>query len=108
MPVPRARRSGRVALLALALGTTLCLVAWGYLVWAAIDFGRKGRGGDSSAWTYLGLASLGAIACLFLGLLLVVRVLKILRVASGDAPRPPTSRRPPRQALKRQFSASCC
>src|SRR5688500_5872456 len=44
-PVPHGARSGRGALLALALGTTLCLVAWGYLVWAAIDFGRKARGG---------------------------------------------------------------
>ena len=89
-PVPRVRRrSARGVLLILALGTTLCLVAWGYLVWAAIDFGRKGRGGDSSAWTYLGLACIGAIACLFIGLLLVVRVLKILRVASGDIPAPP-------------------
>ena len=90
VPVPRVRpTSGRGPLLAIALGTTLCLVAWGYLVWAAIDFGRKARGGDSSAWTYLGLASVGAIACLFIGLLLVVRVLKVLRVASGDVPAPP-------------------
>ena len=78
-------------LLALALGTTLCLVAWGYLVWAAIDFGRTARGGDSSAWTYLGLASLGAIACLFVGLLLVLRVVTILRAASAGSvsPSPP-------------------
>jgi hypothetical protein len=88
-PVARVRGPRRGVLLAVALGTTLCLVAWGYLVWAAIDFGRKGRGGDSSAWTYLGLACVGAIACLFIGLLLAVRVLKILRVASGDVPAPP-------------------
>ena len=65
-------------LLSLALGTTLCIVAWGYLVWAAIDFGRTARAGDSGGWVYLGVASLGAITCLFVGLLLVVRLLRAL------------------------------
>ena len=40
----------RAKLLALALGVTLAIVAWGYLVYAAIDFGSEARGGDSSAW----------------------------------------------------------
>ena len=31
----------------LALGITLSVVAWGYLVYAAIDFGSTARGGDS-------------------------------------------------------------
>jgi hypothetical protein len=78
-PVPRANPQSRGKLLALALGTTLCLVAWGYLVWAAIDFGRTARGGDSTSWIYLAIASVGAIACLFAGLLLVVRLLRTLR-----------------------------
>ena len=99
VPVPRARRSARGVLLVLALGTTLCLVAWGYLVWAAIGFGREARGGESSAWTYLGLASLGAIACP------VHR--PAARGSGAEDPasrlrrraRPATSRRSPRQAL---------
>ena len=46
------------------------LVAWGFLVWAAIDFGRTARGGDGQAWLFLAIASLGAVACLFLSLML--------------------------------------
>jgi len=81
---PPARRRGK--LLLLALGTTLCVVAWGYLVFAAIDFGRTARGGQSESWIFLAIASLGAIACLFTGLLLVVRLLKVLGiVADGSA-----------------------
>jgi hypothetical protein len=75
----------------LALGTTLCIIAWGYLVWAAIDFGRTARAGDSSAWIYLGVASLGAITCLFIGLLLVVRLLRTLN--PGSATQTPGGRR---------------
>ena len=44
----------------------LSVVAWGYLVWAAIDFGAEARGGNGDAWKFLALASLGAVACLFL------------------------------------------
>ncbi|CUR60444.1 conserved hypothetical protein [metagenome] len=77
-PAPRNHR----LLLVLALATTLCLVAWGYLVWAAIDFGRTARAGDSGAWIYLAVASLGAITCLFIGLLLVVRLLRALNPTS--------------------------
>ncbi|MGD9957963.1 hypothetical protein [Nocardioides sp.] len=80
-------------LLLLALGTTLCLVAWGYLVWAAIDFGRTARAGDSGAWVFLGVASLGAITCLFVGLLLVVRLLRVLNPGPAGAPPPPGGRR---------------
>ena len=43
------------------------VVAWGFLVWAAIDFGRTARGGHGQAWWFLALASVGAVACLFLG-----------------------------------------
>ena len=47
--------SGRscAKLLPLALGVTLCVVAWGYLVYAAIDFGASARGGDTRAWWFL-------------------------------------------------------
>ncbi len=72
------RKFGRGALL-ICVGITLCVIAWGYLVYAAIDFGTAARGGsDSSAWALMGLASLGAIACLFVGLLLVSRLLSAL------------------------------
>ncbi|MBO9523999.1 MAG: hypothetical protein J7518_20885 [Nocardioidaceae bacterium] len=76
----------RQRLLALALGITATLVAWGYLVWAAIDFGSKARDGEGMpAWLFLLLATLGATTCLFVTLVLVGKVLATLR---GQAPPP--------------------
>ena len=75
------------ALLALALGVTAAVVAWGYLVYAAIDFGAEARGGDSGAWLFLGLAAVGAVACLFIGFLLVARLLRRLGITQAPAPR---------------------
>ena len=79
----------------LGAAITLCVVAWGYLVYAAIDFGTAARGGSgSSAWLFMGLACLGAIACLFVGLLLVARLMRALGItspppaSSDEAPRP--------------------
>jgi hypothetical protein len=89
---PEVRPTGR--LLLLALGVTLCIVAWGYLVYAAIDFGASARGGDTRAWTFLGLASLGAVACLFIGLMLVARLMRLLGVSRGDPDEPPPPPRP--------------
>jgi hypothetical protein len=84
----------RTQLLMHALGVTLCVVAWGYLVYAAIDFGSSARGGDGRAWVFLGLASLGAVACLFIGLMLVARLLRMLGVNRGNADEPPPPPRP--------------
>ena len=75
---PKRKRTFQPALLLLALGVTVCMVAWGYLVKAAIDFGSEARGGRSEAWWFLGLASLGAVACLFVGLMLAARVTRRL------------------------------
>ncbi|MCW2736374.1 hypothetical protein [Nocardioides sp.] len=77
----RPPRSLNKAALVLGVGITLCVIAWGYLVYAAIDFGTAARGGTaSSAWAFMGLACLGAIACLFVGLLLVARLMRALGV----------------------------
>ena len=73
----------RPTVLLLALGITGGVVAWGYLVRAAIDFGVQARSGNSDAWLYLSLASLGAVACLFIGLMLVARVLRELGITSA-------------------------
>ena len=75
---------------ALVIGAaiTLCVVAWGYLVYAAIDFSTAAREGSSSAWTFMALACLGAIACLFVGLLLVARLMRALGITSPPAPSP--------------------
>ena len=80
-PPPR-RARGRILLLSLLV--TITLVAWGVLVFAAIDFGREARSGEPDAWTFLGLASLGAAACLFLTMILGSRLLAHVR----GTPRP--------------------
>jgi hypothetical protein len=72
-PLPRRR------LLFLALGITATLVAWGFLVWAAIDFGSQARGGEKPAWLFTGLATVGATACLMVTLILVAKVFATLR-----------------------------
>lgn len=84
-------RTFRPALLALAGGVTLAVIAWGYLVFAAIDFGSSARGGDNRAWWFLGLAALGAVACLFIGLMLVVRLLRGLGITSAPSAHTPDS-----------------
>jgi hypothetical protein len=85
------RRGFRPALLAYALAVTVCVLAWGYLVYAAIDFGSEARGGDQQAWTFLGLASVGAVACLFLGLILLARLLRALGITQPPPPRTPST-----------------
>jgi hypothetical protein len=64
------------------------MVAWGYLVYLAIDFGTSARDGDGRGWPLLALATLGAIACLFLALTLGTRLLERLR-ATRPPPGPP-------------------
>ena len=96
---PRRRTRPTKQVLLHAAGITALVVAWGYLVWAAIDFGASAREGDSIAWAFLALASLGAVACLFAGLMLGVRLLRLLGIlapdegyAGGDPDTPPPPR----------------
>ncbi len=81
----------RPTVLLLAVGVTAGVVAWGYLVKAAIDFGIQARAGSSDAWLFLGLAGFGAVACLFIGLMLIARILRVLGITSA-APKPGESR----------------
>ena len=76
----RRERTFQPVLLLFALGVTLAVVAWGYLVKAAIDFGAEARSGQQEAWWLLGLASLGAVACLFVGLMLFARISRRLGI----------------------------
>jgi hypothetical protein len=69
----------------LALGITLTLVAWGFLVWAAIDFGAQARDGETPAWLFLAFATIGATACLLVTLILGSKLMAVLR---GETPRP--------------------
>jgi hypothetical protein len=82
-------------LLLLALGITASIVAWGYLVYLAIDFGTAARDGDSHGWYFLALATIGAIACLFLALMLGTRLVTRFRASARppETPRPPGGRR---------------
>lgn len=87
-PLPRRR------LLALALGITATLVAWGFLVWAAIDFGAQARDGENPAWLFAGLATVGATACLLVTLILAAKLVGTLRgEASARTPLPGGGRR---------------
>ena len=85
---PKQRQASfRPALALLALGVTLSVVAWGYLVWAAIDFGAEARGGNEDAWKWVVVASLGAVACLFVGLMLVARLLRAMGITNPPPPK---------------------
>lgn len=85
----RQRARFRGDLLLLATGITFAIVAWGYLVFAAIDFGASARhDGKTGAWFFLGLASLGAMASLFLGFMLAVRFSRAVGLTSAPDPRP--------------------
>ena len=64
----------------------LALVAWVFLVRAAITFGREARGGDGQAWVFLGIAALGGVACLFLSLMLVTVVLRKVGILEERKP----------------------
>lgn len=84
----RPRVVHRKRLLKLGVGITLTVVAWGYLVTAAIHFGGEGRDGQSAAWVFLAFATIGATACMFAMLILASKLLATLR---GDAPPPRVS-----------------
>jgi TRAP-type C4-dicarboxylate transport system permease small subunit len=81
--------------LLLSLGITAAVVAWGYLVYLAIDFGTAARDGDARGWLYLAMATLGGIACLFIALTLWARFAAGVRAATASPapPRPPGGRR---------------
>ncbi|WP_139175754.1 hypothetical protein [Nocardioides lianchengensis] len=97
----RPTRTFRPRLFLLAVAVTLAVVAWGYLVYAAIDFGSTARSGDDRAWLFLALASAGAVACLFIGLMLIARLLRGLGITAPPPPRDtggsdlPAAPRPP-------------
>jgi len=88
----------RLTVLLLAVGVTAAVIAWGYLVKAAIDFGIEARSGTSDAWMFLAASSLGAVACLFVGLMLIARLMRELGITPGSSkpdkpPRPVGGRR---------------
>jgi hypothetical protein len=96
----------RPAVLGYAAAITGAVVAWGFLVFAAINFGVNALNGQTAGWAFLALASLGAVACLFVGLMLLARLGRALGLTAppalndpGDAARtsgPTRSHRSPR------------
>ncbi len=63
----------------------------------AIDFGQSARGGQNSAWAFLSVAAVGAMACLFAGLMLGIRLLRevgIITNPSSSTEQPPTQPTP--------------
>ncbi len=74
-----APRPPKTRILVLALILTATLVAWGVLVYVAIDFGQEARSGQSTAWVLLAIATVGAAACLFTTLLLGRRILTLVQ-----------------------------
>ena len=86
-PAPPRRK-----VLILTLLVTATLIAWGVLVYAAIDFGGEARSGESTAWVFLVLATLGAAACLFVTLLLGTRMVTLVKGQQAPA-RPQGGRR---------------
>jgi hypothetical protein len=94
---PKKKASLQPSLLGLAIGVTLAVIAWGYLVYAAIDFGSTARGGESQAWWFLGIASFGAVACLFIGLMLISRLLRKLGITSAPSSAPVSALTPAAQ-----------
>jgi hypothetical protein len=69
-------------------GSVVAALAWAGLVWSGIRFGQSARGGDGSAWFFMVVASLGAVACLFLALVLGVRAARMLGWSGTDPVRP--------------------
>jgi hypothetical protein len=63
-------------------GVTFCVIAWGYLVMAAIDFGASAREGSGQGWLFLLVACVGAACCLFAGLMLGARLLAAFGITS--------------------------
>jgi hypothetical protein len=70
----------------LALGVTATAIAWGFLVYLAINYGRDVRSGDTSAWRFVAAAALGAVICLQLAFLLLSRVNRSLTGSPQSLP----------------------
>lgn len=80
--VRRAPRQSPGRLLGLGLGVLATFAAWCVLVYYAIQLGPQARSGTMAAWALLLVATLGAIGCLFLALILGGRIVELIRGAS--------------------------
>lgn len=69
----------RRSLTLLTSGAAVTIVAWVVLVSYAIRFGSLARAGRSEAWALMAVATVGAICCLFLALVLGTRLVGLIR-----------------------------
>jgi len=75
------------------IGAAISAAAGTYLVYAAIEFGRLARDDEPVAWLFTGAASMGAVVCALLVLVLLARTLRKLGLISGYKPRRAAARK---------------
>ncbi|MFT3874256.1 MAG: hypothetical protein QM714_16695 [Nocardioides sp.] len=81
----RPPRRFRVGVAGQAVASGLAVLAWGVLVWFAIDFGRRARTGEPRAWWFMAALAVGAIACLCVALMLLLRLARATGIV-GERP----------------------
>lgn len=74
------------------LGILAAVVVFGYLAGAAGEFGALAFGGQAMAWIFTGASVLGALACVLVIVVLVVRCLRALGFIREYKPRRASSR----------------
>ena len=74
-------------MLGVLLGAAISAVAGTYLVRSAIEFGRLARDDEPVAWVFTGAASLGAVVCGLILLVLLIRTLRRIGLISDYKPR---------------------
>lgn len=79
--------------LAMLLGSATSGIAGAYLVRSAIDFSRLARDREPVAWLFAAAASLGAVVCALLVLVLLTRALRSLGIISDYKPRRAAARK---------------
>jgi hypothetical protein len=94
---PRERRDERPGrgVARYALAAVLTALAWGVLVYYAIQLGPDVKDGEPRAWALMVVASVGAMACLFLSMILGGRVVEVLRSPTVLATEPEPPLTPP-------------
>ncbi len=81
------RRTGLLGLGLLGFGVVASAVAWVVLVRGAIVFGADAKSGESAAWAFMTVATVGAAACLLLGMALVTRAASMAGIGTGYEPK---------------------
>jgi len=76
---PRTRTA--FAFLLTAFAVTAAILAWGYLVYTAIQHGQSWRAGDRDAWRIVAAAGIGAAGCLLIALMLIARCFRLMRAS---------------------------